>query len=48
MTTAAGDGARVPPQQDYGGQPVESEQGALLMLLVMVLLGVIGVYLVSG
>ncbi|SDY36416.1 hypothetical protein SAMN05444365_1025 [Micromonospora pattaloongensis] len=34
-------------QQSYGAQPVESEQGLLLTVLMMVLLGVVGVFLVS-
>ncbi|MEV1290225.1 hypothetical protein [Micromonospora sp. NPDC049679] len=43
MTTATPD-----RQQSYGVQPAESEQGLLLTMLVMVLLGVLGMFLVSS
>ncbi|WP_326554194.1 hypothetical protein [Micromonospora sp. NBC_01813] len=35
------------PQQTYSGETVQSEQGLLLAVLVMVVLGVLGVFLVS-
>ncbi|MDG4766621.1 hypothetical protein O7632_21350 [Solwaraspora sp. WMMD406] len=35
------------PQQTYSGQQVQSEQGLLLAVLVMVVLGVLGMFLVS-
>lgn len=34
--------------QTYHGETVESERGVLLALLVMVVLGVAGVYLISA
>jgi hypothetical protein len=43
MTTTTPD-----QQQRYGVQPVESEQGLLVTMLVMVLLGVLGMFLVSS
>jgi len=36
------------PQQTYSGDTVESEQGLLLAVLVMVVLGVLGMFLVSA
>lgn len=35
------------PQRTYSDQTVQSEQGLLLAVLVMVVLGVLGVFLVS-
>ncbi|WBB99076.1 MULTISPECIES: hypothetical protein [unclassified Solwaraspora] len=35
------------PQQTYSNRTVQSEQGLLLAVLVMVVLGVLGVFLVS-
>ncbi|MFY1694519.1 hypothetical protein O7623_07460 [Solwaraspora sp. WMMD791] len=35
------------PQQSYTGDTVASEQGLLVAVLVMVVLGVLGVFLVS-
>lgn len=34
-------------QQTYSGETVQSEQGLLLAVLVMVVMGVLGVFLVS-
>jgi hypothetical protein len=34
-------------QQTYSGEAVQSEQGLLLAVLVMVVMGVLGVFLVS-
>ena len=35
-------------QQSYAGQTVESERGLMVAVLVMVLLGVAGIFAVSG
>lgn len=35
-------------QQTYASQPVESERGLMVAVLVMVLLGVAGIFAVSG
>ncbi|GAB3141324.1 hypothetical protein GCM10027290_13880 [Micromonospora sonneratiae] len=35
-------------QRNYGDQPVESERGALVAVLVMVVLGVAGIFAVSA
>ncbi|HEY8534495.1 MAG TPA: hypothetical protein VIL44_11610 [Micromonospora sp.] len=44
--TAPRDGAHARPPQEY--DPLRSEQGMMLTLLAIVLLGVIGVFLVSA
>lgn len=48
MTTAPRDGAHGRPPQEYDGPSLRSEQGMLLTLLAIVVLGVIGVFVVSA
>jgi len=48
LTTAPRDGAHGRPPQEYDVPSLRSEQGMLLTLLAIVVLGVIGVFVVSA